>query len=67
MEQCKISEGGYPDFILCLGATLKDEEMFAKLKQIVSEAPELEVISPFKINSKNPLNRKQAFILAQQA
>ena len=44
MEQYKIAEGGHPDFILCLGATLKDEEMFAKLKQIVSDTPELEVI-----------------------
>jgi len=47
MEQYKLLEGGYPDFILCIGATQKDEEMFAKLKQIVHETPDLEKTSVY--------------------
>jgi len=41
MEKSKFMDGGYPDFILCFGATTKDEEMFSKLEQLVNENEEI--------------------------
>ena len=43
MEKTKLIDGGYPDFILCMGNTSKDEEMFTKLEQFVNESEDVDV------------------------
>ena len=46
MEHCKIVDEGYPDFILCMGVTTKDEEVFCKLDEMTHKNPEFEVRVP---------------------
>ena len=40
----RLIKGKYPDFVLCLGTTRKDEEMFGRIAKMLKENSDFEVI-----------------------
>lgn len=42
MEHCKLTDEK-PDFVMCMGVTTKDEEVFSKLDELTQNNADFEV------------------------